>query len=126
MREYSEFEGVSGWEENRSERNWAMLCHLSTFAGLIVPFGNILGPLAVWWAKRDEFPLVRDQGLEALNFQISLTLYLVGAGLLSIVLVGLPVLFGLIAFDFVVTVLALLRTSEGKPYRYPLNLNIVG
>ena len=41
-------------------------------------------------------------------------------------LVGLPVFFGLIAFDFVVTVLAMLRTSEGKAYRYPLNLNLVG
>ena len=40
-----------------------MLCHLSTFAGLIgVPFGNILGPLIAWMIKRDEYPLVDDQG----------------------------------------------------------------
>jgi len=125
MKEYSGFEGVGGWEEDRSERNWAMLCHLVTFAGCVVPFGNILAPLGVWWAKRDTHPLVRDQGLEAVNFQISMTLYLIGAGLLSIVLIGLPVLFGLIIFDFVITVVAMLRALEGSAYRYPLNLRLV-
>ncbi len=37
------------------ERTWTMLTHLSAFAGLIFPFGNILGPLVVWLVKRDEF-----------------------------------------------------------------------
>ena len=102
-----------------------MLCHLVTFAGCVVPLGNILAPLGVWWAKRDTHPLVRDQGLEAVNFQISMTLYLIGAGLLSIVLIGLPVLLGLIVFDFVITVVAMLRALDGSAYRYPLNLRLV-
>src|ERR1700721_408166 len=28
-------------------RTWSMLCHLSALAGLIIPFGSILGPLIV-------------------------------------------------------------------------------
>ncbi|MBD3169044.1 MAG: DUF4870 domain-containing protein, partial [candidate division Zixibacteria bacterium] len=46
----------------RDERMWAMLCHISTFAGFVVPFGNIIGPLVIWMIKKDEFPLVADQG----------------------------------------------------------------
>ena len=36
-----------------------------------VPLGHILGPMVVWLIKKDEYPLVEDQGREALNFQIN-------------------------------------------------------
>jgi uncharacterized protein len=121
----ADFSGVEGWEEDRGERNWTMLCHLATFSGCVVPLGNILVPLAIWWAKRDTYPLVREQGLEVVNFQISLILYLIGAGLLSIVLIGLPILFGLLAFDFIITIVAIVRASDGRGYRYPLNLRLL-
>jgi hypothetical protein len=65
-------------ESNSEERNWAMTCHLASFAGYVLPLGNIIGPLVAWLMKRDEFPLVDDQGKEALNFQISMTIYLNG------------------------------------------------
>ena len=34
-------------------RDTAMVAHLSTFAGLVVPFGSVIGPLAVWLTRRD-------------------------------------------------------------------------
>ncbi|GAA75271.1 hypothetical protein P20480_1739 [Pseudoalteromonas sp. BSi20480] len=37
---------------NKDERTWAMLCHLSAFAGFIVPFGSIIGPLIIWLIKK--------------------------------------------------------------------------
>ena len=69
-------------------RSWAMWCHLSALAGLVVPLGNILGPLIVWQMKRNEFPSVDAHGKAALNFQLSALIYLFGG---SIAMVKSPI-----------------------------------
>jgi uncharacterized protein len=73
-------------------RNTAVAAHLSTFAGLIVPFGSVIGPLAVWLTRRDRDPFIDQAGREALNFGISIAVY--GSLLLvaALMLVGIPFL----------------------------------
>lgn len=107
------------------ERTWAMLCHLSTFAGYLVPFGNILGPLVIWLVKREKLPLVDDQGKEALNFQISITIYMIVALILCFVIIGIPLVFALIIFDLVLTIIATVQANSGVAYRYPLTIRII-
>ena len=109
----------------KDERTWAMLCHLSTLAGFIIPFGNIIGPLVLWLIKKDEFPLVNDQGKEAVNFQISMTIYIIASIILIFLLVGIPLLIGLGLFDLIVTVIAAIKANEGARYRYPLCIRFV-
>jgi len=110
----------------RSDENmWAMLCHLSTFAGFLIPFGNIVAPLVIWLLKKDEFPLVDDQGKEALNFQISMTIYLIASGILVLILIGFPLLILLLIFDLVFTVLAALRANQGERFRYPASIRFI-
>jgi uncharacterized protein len=46
-------------------RNTAVAAHLSTFAGPVVPFGSVIGPLAVWLARRDRDPSIDNDGREA-------------------------------------------------------------
>ena len=53
---------------SKDEQTWAMLCHFSTFIGFIFPFRNIIAPLIIWLSKREDLPLVADQGREVLNF----------------------------------------------------------
>lgn len=108
------------------ERNWAVICHLSALAGLIVwGIGIVLGPLIVWLLKKDELPFVNDQGKEALNFQI--TVFLAGVVCTSLVflLIGIPLLVALGIADFVFIVIAAMKTSEGVAYRYPLSLRLI-
>ena len=107
------------------ERMWGMLCHLSTFAGYLVPFGNILGPLVVWLVKKDEYAFVDDQGKEALNFQISITIYSLVAGVLILALIGIPLLIAVIIFSVVMTVIAAIKANGGEYYRYPLTIRFV-
>jgi uncharacterized Tic20 family protein len=109
----------------KDERTWAMLCHLSTLAGFVIPFGNIIGPLVMWTIKKDEFPLVEDQGKEALNFQISMTIYIIASIILILLLVGIPLLIGLGLFDLIVTVIAAINANDGAKYRYPLCIRFV-
>jgi uncharacterized Tic20 family protein len=107
------------------ERMWGMLCHLSTFAGYLVPFGNILGPLVVWLVKKDEYAFVEDQGKEALNFQISITIYSLVSGILILALIGIPLLIAVIIFSVVMTVIAAIKANGGEYYRYPLTIRLI-
>jgi len=107
------------------EMKWAPLIHLSAFLGFIFPFGNIVAPLAVWIYKKTELPYVDSQGKEALNFQISITIYIIIASLLSLVLIGIPVLIGLFVLWLVMVIKAALRTSEGKEFTYPITVRFL-
>lgn len=106
-------------------RQWAMLCHVSAFAGLVVPFGNIGGPLLFWLLKRNEHPLVDYNGREAVNFQISATIYLAVAAILTIVLIGLLLLIAVGIFWLVVVIIASIRANDGQQYRYPLSIRFI-
>jgi hypothetical protein len=77
---------------DQAVRTTAVAAHLSTFAGLIVPFGSVIGPLAVWLTRRDRDPFIDQAGREALNFGISIAVY--GSVLLvaALMLVGIPLL----------------------------------
>ncbi len=121
----------------RADRTWDVLCHLSALAVLLgVPFGNILGPLVVWLIKRGDSPSVDAHGKEALNFQISLTLYLiVAAGItiaLMIVLIGFLLLPLLVAaaivvpfLDLIFVIIASIKAGNGEVYRYPFTLRFI-
>ena len=103
-----------------------MLAHLAAFAGLVVPpVGHFLGPLVVWLIKRDQHPFVDDQGRESLNFQLSMSLYYLVAGLLVLVLIGLLILPVLFVFSVVVTIMGAIRANGGERYRYPLCIRFI-
>jgi uncharacterized protein len=107
------------------ERMWAMLCHLSAFAGYLVPFGNILGPLVIWLIKKDQYAFVDDQGKEALNFQISIMIWAAVAAVLCFVIIGIPLLIAIVIFSIVMTIIAAIKANGGESYRYPLTIRLI-
>jgi hypothetical protein len=107
------------------ERNWAMFCHLAAFSGLIIPFGNIIGPLILWSMKKEQSPLVDREGKKALNFQISMTIYLFISAILIIVAVGFFLLIALGLLNLIFVVMAIVKTLNGEDYQYPLSLKII-
>jgi hypothetical protein len=114
------------YETSKDDRTWALICHLAGFAALTgIPFANILGPLVVWIIKKDQSWFVNDQGKEAMNFQISLSLYAIIAALLIFVLVGIPLLFVLGIAWLVLMIIAAIKANEGVTYRYPLTLRFI-
>lgn len=120
---------VLGTEEaSPEEKNWAMLSHLASFAALIplIPLiGMVLGPLFVWLFKKEEMPLVAQNGIEALNFNISMFIAYCVAFILCFILIGIPILVGLVIFHFVVTIIAAIKASEGGVYKYPFSIKLV-
>jgi uncharacterized Tic20 family protein len=111
---------------NKEETMWAMFCHLGAFAGFIIPIvGNILGPLVIWLLKKDEFPLVDDQGKESVNFQISMTIYFIISAILMFVIIGFLLMAALLIFDIIVIIIATIKANEGVQYRYPLSIRFI-
>lgn len=116
-----------------NQNNLAVGCHLLGFVGLVVPFGHILGPLFLWLIQRDGKPFFDDQGKEAVNFQISFTLWGIIGGALFVLLIWtviVPIVIGIaflvLAIVWVVTmILAAMRASRGQPYRYPWTLRLI-
>lgn len=102
-----------------------MLAHLSALSGFIIPFGSILGPLIIWLIKRDEMSFVNDQAKEALNFNISMTIYMLVSLVLVFVVIGIPLMIVLGIAWLVLAILAAVKANEGVAYRYPLTLRLV-
>jgi len=111
--------------ETRHERFWCMCCHLGALLGYILPFGHILAPLVIWITKRRQVPGVDEAGRESLNFQLTVTLFALIGIMLSTVVIGLFMLFVLVAFHFSLTLFAALRAQRGEQVRYPVNFRII-
>jgi hypothetical protein len=110
---------------NNDENTLGTLCHLLGFAGLLVPFGNILGPLILWLLKRADSPYLDATGKEAVNFNISWMIYTALAFLSVFALVGFLFL-PLVALGWLIFVItASIKASEGKIYRYPLTIRLI-
>ncbi|MGJ3257099.1 MAG: DUF4870 domain-containing protein [Alcanivorax sp.] len=112
-------------ETKKEERSLGLACHLLALAGLVVPFGNILGPLIMWLVKKDESAFVDDQGKEALNFNITISIAGFVAFLLMFVVIGGLLLPIIGIFWLVMTIIAAVKANGGERYRYPLTLRLI-
>ena len=104
---------------------FAMLCHLTALLGYLFPFANIIIPLVIWLVKKDESPWVDFNGKESVNFQISVTIYEIIAGLSMLLLVGFVLLPAVIVFSLVVVIIASVKAYNGEPYKYPLSIRFI-
>lgn len=102
-----------------------MLAHLLAFSGYVVPFGNIIGPLVIYLIKKDQSSYIRHHAAEALNFQISVTIYAIVCLVLCFIVIGIPLLIVLLIFDLVYTIIAAIKASEGTSFRYPMSIRFV-
>jgi uncharacterized Tic20 family protein len=101
-----------------------MIAHLSALAGLIIGL-NWLGPLLVYLVKKDEHPFIADQSREALNFNLSVFIYIIVSAILIILVVGLLLLPAVAIAWLILTIIAAIRANNGEPYRYPLTIRLV-
>ena len=111
--------------EPGQEVMWAMFCHLGALLGYIVPFGNIIAPLIIWLTKKGDSLLIEDQGKESLNFQISMSIYYLVSFLLTLIIVGFILLFGLAIYNLVMVIIAGVKANNGEKYRYPLTIRFI-
>ena len=123
----------TGWltgQIARRDCKWAMFCHLSGLAGLSVllpVIGGVVAPLIIWQLKADEFPFVAEQGRRAVNFQLSMLLYVtIGVIICFASIIGtflVPVVFCVFSFlDVIFVLMAAVKANRGQHYRYPFSI----
>ena len=66
-----------------NQKNVAAAMHLSTFAKYFFPFGNFIAPLLLWTFNKEK-AFVDDHGKQAINFQLSVFLYALLIGMISL------------------------------------------
>lgn len=99
--------------------NIAMLSHL------LGVFTSFIGPLIIFIVSKEHGDFVRRHSLEALNFQITLMLGYVVAGILSYLLIGFLLLPVLYCANLVLGVIATVKASNGQDYSYPFIIRLV-
>lgn len=82
------------------QKNIATFIHLSTFSRFIIPFGNFIGPLILWIANKDKSEFIDAHGKQAINFQISILLYAIILGAITIPFFIFGLLGHINFFDF--------------------------
>ncbi|HMB01878.1 MAG TPA: DUF4870 domain-containing protein, partial [Spirochaetota bacterium] len=91
---------------NNNDKTTAMFCHLSSLSVFLgVPFGNIIFPLVIWLLKKNESAFVDYNGKQVLNFQLSMLIYTVAAGILCFIIIGFVALFAILILEIVFTVI---------------------
>ena len=139
-------------KQNKQNTN-AFLIHISAFAGFVFPFGHIITPLIAWQTLKDRSPFLDKQGKEAVNFNLSYTLY---SFILTLALIPLaigtfftnfnnldtfnfnlnmPNMFGFIGIGAVsgilyvagiaLVIIAAIKAKEGENYNYPFTIKFI-
>jgi len=115
-------------EANRDARMWAMFCHLAGLA-LFIPvlpvIGSVIAPLIIWQIKKDDYPFVDEQGKEAVNFQLSILIYGIVAGLLCFACIGFVLVPAVIVLDVIFILIAAVKANDGYHYHYPLTIRFI-
>ena len=109
-------ESPASYAPTSDERTLAILCHVLTL------FFWILPPLIIYLLKKDESPFVASHARESMNFQITwaiigLVLFVTIIGILLLWLVGIIIL--------VLVIVATVKASESKMYRYPFTMRLI-
>lgn len=98
------------------EKTLALLSHVLTF------FFPLLAPLIIYLVKKDESSFIAYHAKESLNFQI--TMFIICFALI-ITVIGILLLWLVGIVYLVLIIVATIRASEGKLYKYPFALRLI-
>jgi len=106
------------------DRNWAMGAHLSAFVAAYIALG-FLGPLVVMLVRGDRSQFVRQHAVEALNFNLTVLIWIAISVILIIVGIGILMLIAVGIMYVVTVIIGAVRANSGQGYRYPLTIRFV-
>ncbi|MEQ8764615.1 MAG: DUF4870 domain-containing protein [Planctomycetota bacterium] len=111
-------------EQERQARQWALILHLSQFAGYIIPLAGMIAPIAIWQIKKDELPGIDQHGRIVTNWIISVFIYSIVCTILTLVFIGI---IGFIVLGVLVVlfpIIGAIKANDGVAWRYPLSIRI--
>jgi uncharacterized Tic20 family protein len=112
--------------QERETRQWGLFLHLSVLAGYALPIAGIVVPIAIWQLKKDALPKIDVHGKNAVNWIISLIIY-IAVSIILIPVLGLGILMlmalGVIAVIF--PIVAAIKANDGEVWKYPLAISLL-
>ncbi len=108
-----------------SENNYLLLMHLSQFIGYIILGLGFAVPIIMWLLNKDNSAKVDLHGKNIINFMISMFIYFAIAGVLSFILIGIPLLVILGIIQFVSIILAAIKANNGEYWGYPISIKFL-
>ena len=101
------------------ERTMAILSHVLCLIFWLFP------PLIIYLVKKDESAYVAAHAKESLNFQITVMIAVIASVVLMILLIGFLLLWAVGIASMILVIIATIKASENKLYRYPFTLRII-
>lgn len=101
------------------EKLWAVLVNIGGI------FFSFFPALIGYLVLKDRGPFVRAHTATALNFQLTLLIAYIAGGILTVVLIGIPILIAAGILAIVFPIIAAVKAGNGQWYTYPLTIRFV-
>lgn len=98
------------------EKTMAILAHVLTLVA------SFIAPLIIYLVKKDDSPFAAAHAKESLNFQITV---LIAVIVLCITIIGILLVWIVGIASLVLVIVATIKASEGKLYKYPFCLRLI-
>ncbi len=108
---------------SEDQRTWGLFMHLSTIVSLTLC--PVVPGVIMWLIKRKDSSYLDDTGKEVLNFQITLILYFILSGILTVVIVGIPLALAVFALAVVGIIKGTIAGNKGRYFRYPMCIRMI-
>ena len=117
--------GVATQDQEQQTRQWGLFLHLSVLAGFGVPLVGVVVPILIWQLKKAEFPGLDVHGKNAVNWIISALIYGVVGIILTMVIIGGPLLIVLGVLGVVFPIIAAIKANNGEIWQYPFSIRVL-
>lgn len=108
-----------------TENSYIALMHVAQFGGYIIPFLGFILPVIMWLNSKDQNTNIDRHGKNIVNFILSWLLYALVAGILSFVLVSIPLAIALAVSQIVFIILATIKAANNEYWKYPLSIEFI-
>jgi uncharacterized Tic20 family protein len=109
------------------DKQWASFAHFGGALGAFLGAGTAgwIAPLIIYLVFKDRGPFTRQESKEALNFQLTVTIYVIGlyilGAILTLVVVGLllfPLAWIVGVLGIIFGIIGGVKVNNGEAYRY--------
>jgi len=96
---------------------------LAILAHILGLFTSFIGALVIYLIAEDSF--AKENAKEALNWQISLIIYMIISAILIFVIIGLALLVILGILNLVFCIYAAIKASDEEVWKYPASIRFI-
>ncbi len=101
------------------EKTLGMLAHILTIVA------SFIAPMVIYILKKDESSFVTAHAKESLNFQLTVIIAYFISFILMFILIGFPLIILVSLGSLILVIIATVRVSEGKLYKYPFCIRFI-